>query len=33
LMSQIVQSKISQQGDTFRFGGGDTGGGGAGGNY
>ena len=33
LMSQIVQSKIPQQGDTFRFGGGDTGGGGAGGNY
>ena len=33
LMSQLVQSKISQQGDTFRFGGGDTGGGGAGGNY
>ena len=33
LMSQIVQSKIPQQGDTFRLGGGDTGGGGAGGNY
>jgi hypothetical protein len=33
LMSQIVQSKIPQQGDTFRFGGGETGGGGAGGNY
>ena len=33
LMSQLVQSKIPQQGDTFRFGGGDTGGGGAGGNY
>ena len=33
LMSQLVQSKVSQQGDTFRFGGGDMGGGGAGGNY
>jgi hypothetical protein len=33
LMSQIVQSKIPQQGDTFRFGGGDSGGAGAGGNY
>jgi hypothetical protein len=33
LMSQIVQSKIPQQGDNFRFGGGETGGGGAGGNY
>ena len=33
LMSQLVQSKIPQQGDTFRFGGGDTGGGGAGGSY
>lgn len=33
LMSQIVQSKIPQQGDTFRFGGGDPGGGGAGGYY
>lgn len=33
LMSQIIQSKIPQQGDTVRFGGGDTGGGGAGGNY
>ncbi len=33
LMSQLIQPKIPQQGDTFRFGGGDTGGGGAGGNY
>jgi uncharacterized membrane protein YgcG len=33
LMSQVVQSKIPQQGNTFRFGGGDTGGGGAGGTY
>lgn len=33
LMSQLVQSKIPQQGDTFRFGGGDSGGSGAGGNY
>lgn len=33
LMSQIIQSKIPQQGDTFRFGGGDSGGGGAGGKY
>lgn len=33
LMSQIVQSKIPHQGDTFRFGGGDTDGGGAGGKY
>ncbi len=33
LMSQMVQSKIPQQGDSFRFGGGDTGGGGAGGKY
>lgn len=33
LMSQVVQSKIPQQGDSFRFGGGDTGGGGAGGEY
>ena len=33
LMSEVVQSKIPQQGDTFRFGGGDTGGGGAGGTY
>lgn len=33
LMSEVIQSKVPQQGDTFRFGGGDTGGGGAGGNY
>jgi len=33
LMSEVIQSKIPQQGDTFRFGGGDTGGGGAGGEY
>lgn len=33
LMSQLVQSKIPQQGDTFRYGDGDSGGGGAGGNY
>ena len=33
LMSQLVQSKISQQDDTFHFGGGDSGGGGAGENY
>lgn len=33
LMSQLVQSKIPQQGDTFRFSDGDSGGGGAGGNY
>jgi uncharacterized membrane protein YgcG len=33
LMSQIIQSKIPQQGDIFRFGGGDSGGGGAGGKY
>ena len=33
LMSQIIQSKIPHQGDTFRFGGGDSGGGGAGGKY
>lgn len=33
LMSQLVQSKIPQQDDTFRFGGGDSGGGGAGENY
>lgn len=33
LMSQIIQAKIPQQGDNFHFGGGDTGGGGAGGNY
>ncbi|MES2518079.1 MAG: hypothetical protein V4585_08230 [Bacteroidota bacterium] len=32
-MSQVIQSKIPQQGDTFRFGGGDVGGGGAGGEY
>lgn len=33
LMSQVVQSKIPQHGDTFWFGGGDTAGGGAGGEY
>ncbi len=33
LMSQIIQAKIPQQGDTFRFGGGDTSGGGGSGNY
>lgn len=33
LMSQIIQSKIPHQGDTFRFGGGDSSGGGAGGKY
>ncbi len=33
LMSQVIQSKIPQQGDTFQFGGGDAGGGGAGGEY
>ncbi|PWK26753.1 hypothetical protein LV89_02262 [Arcicella aurantiaca] len=33
LMSEVVQSKIPQQGETFRFGGGDTGGGGAGTTY
>jgi len=33
LMSQLVQSKIPQQGDTFRYGDGDSGGGGAGENY
>lgn len=33
LMSEAIQSKIPQQGDTFRFGGGDAGGGGAGGEY
>lgn len=33
LKSQLVQSKIPQQGDTFRLGDGDSGGGGAGGNY
>ena len=33
LMSQLIQSKIPPNGDTFRFGGGDSGGGGAGGKY
>jgi hypothetical protein len=33
VMSQMVQNTIPQQGDTLRFGGGDTGGGGAGGEY
>lgn len=33
LMSQIIQSKIPYQGDTFRFGGGDSAGGGAGEKY
>ena len=33
IISQVVQSKIPQQGDTFQFGGGDAGGGGAGGEY
>ena len=33
LMSQIIQSKIPHQGDTFKFGGGDSIGGGAGGKY
>ena len=33
LMSQIIQSKIPHQGDTFRFGGGDSSGGGAGDKY
>jgi hypothetical protein len=33
IMSQMVQNAIPQQGDTLRFGGGDTGGGGAGGEY
>ncbi len=33
IMSQLIQSKIPQQGDTFQFGGGDAGGGGAGGEY
>jgi hypothetical protein len=33
VMSQMVQNAIPQQGDTLRFGGGDTGGGGAGGEY
>lgn len=33
IMSQVIQSKIPQQGDTFQFGGGDAGGGGAGGEY
>ncbi len=33
VMSQMVQSQIPQQGDTFRFGGGDSAGGGAGGEY
>lgn len=31
IMSQVIQSKIPQQGDTFQFGGGDAGGGGGGG--
>jgi hypothetical protein len=33
IISQVVQDKIPQQGDTFQFGGGDAGGGGAGGEY
>jgi hypothetical protein len=33
VMSQMVQNQIPQQGDTLRFGGGDTAGGGAGGEY
>ena len=33
IMSQVIQSKIPQQGDIFQFGGGDAGGGGAGGEY
>jgi uncharacterized membrane protein YgcG len=33
VLSQVIQSKIPQQGDTFQFGGGDAGGGGAGGEY
>ena len=33
VMSQMVQNAIPQQGDTLRFGGGDTAGGGAGGEY
>lgn len=33
IMSQVIQSKIPQQGDTFQFGSGDAGGGGAGGEY
>jgi uncharacterized membrane protein YgcG len=33
LMSEVIQSKVPQQGDTFRFGGGETSGGGAGGAY
>ena len=33
IISQVIQSKIPQQGDTFQLGGGDVGGGGAGGNY
>jgi hypothetical protein len=33
IMSQVIQNKIPQQGDTFQFGGGDVGGGGAGGEY
>ena len=33
IVSQVIQSKIPQQGDTFQFGGGDAGGGGAGDEY
>ena len=33
IISQVIQSKIPQQGDTFQFGGGDADGGGAGGEY
>jgi uncharacterized membrane protein YgcG len=33
IMSEVIQNKIPQQGDSFQFGGGDAGGGGAGGEY
>ena len=33
IISEVMQNKIPQQGDTFQFGGGDAGGGGAGGEY
>jgi hypothetical protein len=33
IISEVIQNKIPQQGDSFQFGGGDAGGGGAGGEY
>ena len=33
IISEVMQNKIPQQGDSFQFGGGDAGGGGAGGEY